>query len=257
MAHENTGKTGSSEKSVFNKRLMQYTLAAGAALALASPQDTGAAVQYSGVKNIAFTIGGSAFIEMDDFSGGAPANPDFEFRNVEFPSFIFSNRQSNVVSGVAAGAEIRVGSLESTNFKYPALPFVASNSVGAVSGTSSNDGFSTSAYLNFRSGPTGSVRRGNFLGTPGYIGVRFTIGAETHYGWIYLQSTADATSTTIIDWAYEDQPDTPIHVGTRSSDIPTLNEWGILILVGLILAEGTRRLRRKKDSDLPGPLGSA
>lgn len=58
---------------------------------------------------------------------------------------------------------------------------------------------------------------GNFNGQTGYFGVRFQIGANTHYGWIKYQGTGDLAGT-VLSWAYEDTPNTGIVVG---SDGPT------------------------------------
>jgi hypothetical protein len=68
----------------------------------------------------------------------------------------------------------------------------------------------------------------------------------THYGWIQFRTTYDNVQSTsqILGWAYETEPDKPIHIEDCQA-IPTLNEWGVLILAGLILAEGGRRLRKK------------
>lgn len=46
-----------------------------------------------------------------------------------------------------------------------------------------------------------------------YLGVRFLIGDEQHYGWIRVSTTAQITSMTIYDWAYEQTPGTGIRAG--------------------------------------------
>lgn len=46
-----------------------------------------------------------------------------------------------------------------------------------------------------------------------FIGVRFNIGANTHYGWIRLTVDNINHRLTIHDYAYEDTPDTPINAG--------------------------------------------
>ncbi|ETR65781.1 MAG: hypothetical protein OMM_13722 [Candidatus Magnetoglobus multicellularis str. Araruama] len=94
---------------------------------------------------------------------------------------------------------------------------------------------------------------GNFLGKTGFIGVQFQQGNDTHYGWIHFEGPNPPTYGKIIDWGYESEPDTPILAGapkytqpTKTHTIPTLNEWGMLILMALILEEGLRRMRREK-----------
>jgi hypothetical protein len=96
---------------------------------------------------------------------------------------------------------------------------------------------------------------GNFLGKTGFIGVQFKKGNDTHYGWIHFEGPNPPTYGKIIDWGYESEPNTPILAGapkytqpTKTHTIPTLNEWGMLILMALILEEGLRRMRREKDT---------
>ena len=100
-----------------------------------------------------------------------------------------------------------------------------------------------------------AVPPGNFLGKTGFIGVQFKKGNDTHYGWIHFEGPNPPTYGKIIDWGYESEPDTPILAGapkytqpTKTQTIPTLNEWGMLILMALILEEGLRRMRREKDT---------
>ncbi len=59
---------------------------------------------------------------------------------------------------------------------------------------------------------------GNFLGKKGYLGVRFRIDANIHYGWIRFIADEDAKNGRVVDWAYEDQPDTPITTGAGIFD---------------------------------------
>jgi hypothetical protein len=86
----------------------------------------------------------------------------------------------------------------------------------------------------------------NFYGTVGIAGVRFNISGQPHYAWLRLQVAADGSSLTIVDWAYEDAPNTPISAGA----VP---EPGSAGLVGLgLLALGARgvRHRRKRLAEL-------
>ncbi|MDQ1315392.1 MAG: hypothetical protein QG662_1501 [Pseudomonadota bacterium] len=55
-------------------------------------------------------------------------------------------------------------------------------------------------------------------GETGFAGVRFNIGANTHYGWIQLRVNAPG-SLTALSWAYEDCPDTPIQAGATTGSL--------------------------------------
>ena len=55
---------------------------------------------------------------------------------------------------------------------------------------------------------------GYFLGTTGkYIGIKFDDEGSTHYGWIQVDVTADASRVTITGYGYNDTPDGPINAG--------------------------------------------
>ncbi len=48
-----------------------------------------------------------------------------------------------------------------------------------------------------------------------YIGVRFKIGENIHYGWIRLSVPDDCQSFTVMDYAYEDVPGKSIKAGQK------------------------------------------
>lgn len=62
--------------------------------------------------------------------------------------------------------------------------------------------------------PVDITQGGAWLGAANkFLGLRFLIGADTHYAWIRLSVGAQAQSFTIADYAYEDAPDTPLTTG--------------------------------------------
>ncbi len=54
---------------------------------------------------------------------------------------------------------------------------------------------------------------GDFIGQEHFIGVRFYIGTQQHYGWIRLSLGNQLEPMTIVDWAYEDVPGVGIETG--------------------------------------------
>lgn len=67
-----------------------------------------------------------------------------------------------------------------------------------------------------------------------FLGVRFTIGGATHYGWIRTQ-----TSTLLVfDYAYEDVADTPIIAGAGFPCAPDVNGDGVIALEDLVILLG-------------------
>jgi hypothetical protein len=60
-----------------------------------------------------------------------------------------------------------------------------------------------------------------------YLGVKFQLGKETHYGWIRLTTSCDTPGTvegTVTGYAYETLPDTPIAAGQIYSGVNEEND---------------------------------
>lgn len=71
----------------------------------------------------------------------------------------------------------------------------------------------------------------------GFIGVRFDIASSEHFGWIQYTATSD-TSGTVVQWAYEDTPGTPILAGNtgdcNGDGVPNVTE----VLAGALDCNG-------------------
>ena len=79
---------------------------------------------------------------------------------------------------------------------------------------------------------------GPWLGmTNKYLGLRFQIGANLHYGWARLDVPANATSFTIKDYAYESTANTPIAAGATGA--VGVNEGDLSLHVGFNVTENT------------------
>ncbi|MCF8128792.1 MAG: IPTL-CTERM sorting domain-containing protein [Deltaproteobacteria bacterium] len=261
-------KKVSTKKREFNRRLLSYSLAAGTTLALATPAN--AAIRYSGVKSQ--VIDNDVFqLDMQDVMDG---NPDFSFLDYH-TNYVYSSTITTTTSGKrflatyafniggdlmrpAATGNAFAGDFSTTHNKVtffekgdrigPEVTNFISDTIGyldkyykshfhAVNTTNPSDTYDYSYK-----GETG-----NFGGKNGYIGVRFLISGKPHYGWIQFDATANRSPVTIRGWAYEDDSGRAIAAGdTGQTPIPTLNQWGMMFLAGLILLEGARRLREMK-----------
>ena len=97
---------------------------------------------------------------------------------------------------------------------------------GAIISTSAN--FISSGSLCYGPGYVGS----QFCGvTDGYIGVKFAIGTNTHYGWVKLDVT-DSSNFVVKEYAYHDTPDAPLTAGQTVLGIED-NEFSIIKIVAL------------------------
>ncbi len=77
-----------------------------------------------------------------------------------------------------------------------------------------------------------------------YVGVRFTNATGEHFGWIQVILTAGSSSLTIVDWAWEDEADTPILAGAGIKVVPTLNEWGLIVLMTLLAGAAAWKMKQ-------------
>jgi hypothetical protein len=69
-------------------------------------------------------------------------------------------------------------------------------------------------------GSLAAYNHGNFLGqNDKYIGLRFKIGTNDHYGWVRVDLNADATLLTIKDYAYDATPNTGLLAGATATSI--------------------------------------
>jgi len=219
-----------------SKQLMKYSMAASGTLLLCT--QASATPQYSGLQNT--TLDNSSLqVDMD-----GDGTKDFKIIDGTFDAgvvnYLIARQATNFSEENTAASIIK-----------DAPRFLAGQQIGPA------NSFSAKKYeLAFRIGSSSSsfFSSGDFLRNTGFLGVKFKIGTNTHYGWIQIEGGDPPTYGKVIDWAYEDQPDTAILAGaktateTKTATIPTLNEWGILILMALILEEGLRRTRRKNEA---------
>lgn len=81
-----------------------------------------------------------------------------------------------------------------------------------------------------------------------YFGLRCAIGGQTYYGWVQIEE--GTTDQSVLAWALETTPNAPIAAGATSSSaptpVPTLSEWGIIILSSLLAVGTLLTLRRQR-----------
>lgn len=72
-----------------------------------------------------------------------------------------------------------------------------------------NGGYLTMAWIYTTGGSYGNW----FGASDKYLGLRFSVGGNTHYGWCRLTIDATCTLMTVKDYAYDDSPNTGIAAG--------------------------------------------
>ncbi len=233
-------------KKDIRKKVMAYTAAAGA-LAMAPLSE--AAIVYSGPQNL--TVNSSNTLRNIDLN--SDAQNDFRF-------------SYSYYSGYSWGV-VNILNLYSNQFIQ---------SDGAVGTGNPGYGNSDAAFLpqNYAIGPnlaatfvywtagseplagTGYSTQGSFINRTGFLGVRFHSaqcqGANWNYGWIRFSNTGGPNGN-IVDWAYENACNTPIPAGATANQqqpatpVPTINEWGMIGMAGLLGAAAVNQLRKRKE----------
>ena len=86
-------------------------------------------------------------------------------------------------------------------------------------------------------------------GGTGILGVGFDIDGANHFAWIRVELGVDGSGFTneftVIDWAYESDPNTPIPAGAGVPEPSSIAVFGLAMLAAG--AVGVRRLRKGKD----------
>ncbi|NOQ26233.1 MAG: T9SS type A sorting domain-containing protein [Bacteroidales bacterium] len=180
-------------KDSLKNRLVKYSAAAGAVIAISSNAD--AQIAYSGLQNLTFNTHGTNPIDLD----GDGTN-DFTFGLQGFMSLEYAGIQ-NLANNSWIGGSNFVYAL-STNY----------NINSAQKWTTNNIWYNLGYYNSF------GTNRGNFLNVGDkYIGVKFEINSgEYHYGWILINLNANSTSLVVKEWAYEKTKDVEIKAGDIS-----------------------------------------
>jgi len=153
------------------------------------------------------------YTNIVDFVGGVGDTYDVDLNNDAIPEFtIRHDSGSNLfIDPLSSSAEV-LGTGGAT-FAYP---YVMSN--GATISSAASSWFNNGYGGGFQSMNYGSCSFGNWCNiVEGNLGVRFNIGADTHYGWIRLTNVDNGgASWTVTDYAYEQCVDQPITAGATT-----------------------------------------
>lgn len=222
--HRETARKTKTE--IFNRRLGFYSLAAASAgvsvLALAQPAEGEIIVTQA---NIAIGPGSIAYVDLNN-----DGLNDFEFA-AAVGGYNHSFYATLAMTPITGGRP--VGGARGPYGPYGSA-LVSGANIGATAHFSSSvaRGQVTLERSNgSQSGPTSSKYRlyGQWgIGTTNYLGVKFLIKGQTHYGWIKLTMGETRLSGTITEYAYETIANKAIPAGaTANTEQPTPSQTGI------------------------------
>ena len=230
------------QNDVLAKRLAGYAASAGAMMALAP--HVNAQVVYSGIQNVQLnTPSDSIEIDLNDdavmdfkfkvygysylytygqyfyksaFGYALIINPKTDTyknswidRMTTMRTFYYTNSQiytysyfNPIVNGLPAGVMVDAAQTMWTNISYSSYAGVLG--MGALYSYY----YGTSYMYSYAWG------YGDFFDQTRFIGVRFYIGNDQHYGWIRVHLGEYIDPVTLIDWAYESSPGVGILTGS-------------------------------------------
>lgn len=191
-------------RDVSSSKLLLAASAVAGVGAIIVPAPAEAAIVYSGVLQENNEITTDSPLQIVDFDG----NAEFKFK-LSFTSYdsnIYSFTQKLTVDTVGTEAVIR-----DPNNEQPAC-LLSDYSISVAKPFFNVD------ESNLAASNTSLAGWDNFLDKQGFLGVKFEIEDNIHYGWIQYKTNADASVGTIIDWAYEDISEKAIKAGATVSE---------------------------------------
>lgn len=191
-------------------KLNAYAAAAGT-IALAGAAD--AQIVYTDINPD--TVIHDSLIYVLDFDNNG--QPELRFQTI-LSSGSSSSAQLATATVLGNASNAVIGSLYAANYPFPS----AMNNGDSIN--VSNTGWQNAAInggVQYLGVVYGSSTYANWLGqNDKYMGVRFSIGANTHYGWVRLSVSTGADTITIKDYAYQTLPGVGLTAG-QLVGIPT------------------------------------
>lgn len=200
------------------KKLLRYSSIAAALLAVASPESQAQIVYTDVDPDESISAGGSISIDMDNSSSVEIMIGQSSFTSTtDGTLYRFASNYMNMAPGVG----IEGGSVTASAWSTT-LNLARAKSAGDLIGSSA--AFASSGGPRLKGGVIKSWQRPSSTtvtqygslpntGPKNFIGIKFEIAGEIHYGWARVTFSSDCDSVTLHDYAYEATPNTPIIAG--------------------------------------------
>lgn len=191
-------------KKGLQKKLNAYAAAAGT-LALAGAAD--AQIVYTDINPD--TIVHDSLTYSLDFDNNS--QPELIFSTVVSSSSSSSPAHLAIVGVTGNPNNAILGSIYAANYPFP----FAMNNGDSISGTGTTwNAVPFNGGIQYLGVTYGSTTYGNWVGVNDkYLGVRFNIGSNVHYGWVRLSVSANSDTIIIKDYAYEILPGVGLTAG--------------------------------------------
>jgi hypothetical protein len=219
------------------RKLSVYAVASGAFLAASAAGSARAGIIYSPQTNVPIqNLYGGGTATYFSFTGSA--TPDVTLgaaSGADLPG-----TGSFLVASTGQGVSLVSGGYSPIDSGVPFGSMLGSFTT--ISGTSTF-GATNSGYK-LGKNKTGAPVLGDWAyGGIGFLGVSFQLDGQTHYGWIELAINPSTLTGTLIEGAYESDPNTPI---ITPQAIPEPSSLGLgLLALGAVGVGALHRSRKK------------
>jgi hypothetical protein len=213
------------ENSTLEKKLLKYSALTAGAVAITAGANAqlgytdinpdsvlvnnleGADINFDGDANVDLAVGK----QVASFTGstGSSSSPGVVY-NIAYQAAFAVTLPGNTVMTVSSGEPAAL-----------ALNTVI-DAAGAFAGIDSGSFLGAVAATTFPAYPGYSYTQqlGQWVGANDlYLGAKFMIGANTHYGWVRMSLSADAVTLTVKDYAYNMVANGPINAGAMGLGI--------------------------------------
>ena len=155
-----------------------------------------------------------------DFDQGAGQPYSLDLNNDGTPDFQIHIESTSDLKIMPLNANNEVlGNPYSSGSSFYVFPYALSNGA-PISNSASGSWFNNSFSVGVQDLNYSSCSRGNWCSvTDKYLGLRFNISGNTHYGWARLDVGASGNTWTIKDYAYNTILDEPITAGQMTLGI--------------------------------------
>ena len=186
-----------------SKRLLQY---GALSFAIAGVTDTNGQVKYIDINPDHDQSLGNYLLNVNSEGSVSDVIDDFEIRIVS-SSDLRITPLNNVNNEV-------LGNPYSSSSSFYVFPYALSNGAPISSSPPTGSWFNNSFSVGVQDLNYSSCARGNWCSvTDKYLGLRFDIGGNIHYGWARLDVGTSGSAWVIKDYAYEQTQDVAINAG--------------------------------------------
>lgn len=231
-----------------SKKLLGYSTAAGAALALVASSALAAPIVTTPTSPIVLGLGDVFGIDfngdtVDDVLLGIMGSASRTIAGVYIPNsngYVLKTSFSTYAMAMRLSQSTMINeSLFDAN-AYGYLALLAFKSISVSGSASSNT-------------VTNSFTSGQFVGNSGFLGLALNLGSsDLNAAWIDVAVNSDVSQMTISRWAYEDAPGQPIGAGHSAQSVPEPATLGTLAIgvMGLLAWRRRKQTQEKKEEKI-------